>query len=392
MQPVRRQFAVAWAAFVLGLALPAGAQETPYELNAIVSVTGANAFLGKEELQVFPALEALTNKNGGIRGRPLKIVVSDDQTNPQVAVQLVNGLAAKSVPVILGPGISSTCSSALPLVTAGGPVSYCFSPAVHPPDGSYMFTATVATNDLVTAMMRYLHARGLKRIALITATDATGQDVSRQLEAVLQRPENTDLQLVAHEYFSPTEISVAAQMSRVKAANPQVFITTSTGTPFGTLLRGIHDAGIEFPIVSNGANMTLPQMQQYHDYLPRELLFTGDRGLVLEGRSQGAVHAAQALFFDTLLAQNIRPDFGHMLSWDATLLTIEALKKLGPNATAAQIHDYLQGVRGWSGIVGTYDFAKYPQRGVGLDGAIIYHWDVAKGEFAAVSGPGGARR
>lgn len=263
---------------------------------------------------------------------------------------------------------------------------------MHPPDGSYMFIATVATNDLVTALMRYLHLHNLKRLALITTTDATGQDVSRQLETVLALPANADLHLAVHEYFNPADLSVAAQISHIKASDAQVLITTSTGTPFGTILHAIHDANLDIPVFSIGGNMTLPQMTQYRDFLPRELLFTGDRGLVLEGRDQGTDYAAQSAFFNALGAQGIRPDFGHMLSWDATLIAIDALKKLGPDATVEQIRTFIRSAQGWSGIVGVYDFPKYSQRGVGLGGAIIYRWDAAAGKFAAASGPGGERR
>ena len=59
----------------------------PYELNAILSLTGPAAFYGHAEQQAMSMIEAITNKSGGIRGRPLKITVVDDQSNPQYALQ-----------------------------------------------------------------------------------------------------------------------------------------------------------------------------------------------------------------------------------------------------------------------------------------------------------------
>ena len=89
--------------FLGGLALvfapaasaPALAQTSPYEINVILALTGAAAFIGTAEQKSLQLLEASTNKAGGIKGRPVKFVIVDDQSNPQVTVQLANGLIAK---------------------------------------------------------------------------------------------------------------------------------------------------------------------------------------------------------------------------------------------------------------------------------------------------------
>ena len=81
-------------------ARPGGAAGEPFEINAILSLTGPAAFLGTKEEQSLHAMETVINASGGIKGRPLKFVVSDDQSNPQLAVQLVSAMAAKKVPAI----------------------------------------------------------------------------------------------------------------------------------------------------------------------------------------------------------------------------------------------------------------------------------------------------
>jgi branched-chain amino acid transport system substrate-binding protein len=364
------------------------AESAPYEINVVISTTGGNAFLGKEELQVFNAIETLTNHNGGIAGQPIKFAVLDDQTNPQTTVQLVNGLIAKHVPMILGPGISATCKATMPLL-ASGPMSYCYSPAVHPPAGSYMFSSTVSTNELTAALIRYCRGRGWTKLALIASNDATGQDVSQTIDATVALPENKGLQVVVREQFNPSDIGVDAQMAQIKASGAQVLLTSATGTPFGTLLHGMHNVGLNVPVFSNGGNMTYAQMSQYNGLLPRELYFSGIRGITSEPHATGAVSAAQKAYFATFAALGVRPDFGQALAWDATLIALEALKRTGPAATSTQLRDAIGRLNGWTGICGPYDFVKYPQRGLGPDAAIIYRWDGARNEFAVISKPAG---
>src|SRR5665213_3029424 len=90
------------------LAAPAAAAE-PYEVNVSLGLTGQGALLGSQIRVSLHLIEELTNKHGGIQGRPLKFVISDDQTNPQIAVQLFNGYLAKKAPIVLGPALTAPC-------------------------------------------------------------------------------------------------------------------------------------------------------------------------------------------------------------------------------------------------------------------------------------------
>jgi len=365
------------------------AQGEPYEINVVTSTTGGLAFLGKAELDVFKAIEDLTNHSGGIRGRPVKFTVLDDQTNAQNAVQLVNGLIAKPVSVILGPGSTATCLAVLPLI-ANGPVSYCFSPAVHPPTGSFMFSASPSSDEFTTELIRYCRGRGWTRLALIAATDATGQDMSRTFDEELAKPENSGIRIVVREQFNPTDISVSAQMAHIKTSDAQLVLTTATGSSFGTLLHGIRDAGLELPVFSNGGNMTFAQMEQYRAILPRELLFLAVRGVAMEPQAPPAVAAAQRAYFSAFNALGVHPGVGQVLAWDATMIVVDALKRLGPSATSVQLRDAIANMKTWTGICGPYDFQKYPQRGLGLEATIIYRWDDVADAFVVVSKPAGA--
>src|SRR5665213_2368602 len=98
-------------------ALAAGAAPlAPYELNAIIPMTGAGAFLGASYVNGFRAIERLVNSTGGIQGHPLKFVTADTQSNGQVDLQLVNGLIAKHVPVFIDGAPANVCLPSFPLV------------------------------------------------------------------------------------------------------------------------------------------------------------------------------------------------------------------------------------------------------------------------------------
>jgi branched-chain amino acid transport system substrate-binding protein len=373
---------------IVGLVTSGARAADPLEINVLLPLSGQGTFIGTEQLKAVNAIEALVNKQGGINGRPIKFVVGDEQSNPQVALQLVQGLIAKHVSLILGPTISASCGAVAPLAEKEGPVDYCLSNSIRPTPGSYVFSSLFQTRDMLAVSLRYFRQRGFTRIAAITSTDASGQDAERALLDGLARPENKGLDLVAREHFALADISVAAQMTRIKAADPQAIVAWAAGTPAGTLFHGILDAGITLPVLTSPGNLNLPQMKQYASFLPKELLFPGAAFFAPDSVDR-PTRAAIAQFTSALATVGGKPDMIFASTWDPVMLTIDALRKLGPDATAGQLHDYLEKQKGWVGINGRYDFVAIPQRGIDDSAALVVRWDPDKTTWIPVSRLGG---
>ena len=51
-------------------------------------------------------------------------------------------------------------------------------------------------------------------------------------------PENRDMQIVSFEHFAPSDISIAAQMAKIKDSKPDVVMAWGTGTATATEYRG----------------------------------------------------------------------------------------------------------------------------------------------------------
>lgn len=368
---------------------PASLGAEPYIINAILPLSGSGAFLGKEEREALEVVQARVNATGGIGGRQIQFVVADDQSRPQTAVQLASEIVSKHVPVILGSALTALCNAIIPLAK-DGPVLYCFSPGIRPASGSFVFSSSFSTRDLVDASVRYLRLHGLKKIALVTSTDTSGQEAERSVDEALASAENSSVQLVDREHFSPTDISATAQMARVKGSGAQAVIAWSTGTPVGTLLRAVRDVGLNIPVVTSNGNLTYEQMKEYAGFLPPELIFPAGPSFapneIRDRRTREIVNAYLGLF----TAQGLKPDNGNSLAWDPTQLVVEGLRKIGPGATAQQLRAYLNGVTSWVGINGPYNFRAHPQRGLAQGSVVMVRWDDAKQTWVGISKPGGA--
>jgi branched-chain amino acid transport system substrate-binding protein len=138
------------ATLVCGLTI---AQAADREINVILPLTGGGAFLGKAEQQALIQFEKAANADGGIHGQTLKFVFHDDQSSPQVAVQLANQVKATNPPVILGSSLVALCNAMAPLMK-DGPLLYCFSPGIHPVNGGFVYSSSISTKELAAALLR----------------------------------------------------------------------------------------------------------------------------------------------------------------------------------------------------------------------------------------------
>jgi branched-chain amino acid transport system substrate-binding protein len=387
---LRHRAAQRLAALLLPVLLLVGASASsaapePFEINVMLPLTGPVAVLGKTFAFSLSILEQQVNATNGIGGRPLKFVIQDDQSNPQITLQLINGLIAKGVALIIGPSASANCNAILPLLK-DGPVDFCLSPGLHTEKGSYAFSAIPSTLDLGIVTARYARYRGWKKMAFIYTTDGSGRDGEQMVTQAFGLPEFKGVSIVDVEHYAVGDISVSAQMARIKASGADALYIWATGTPSGTALRAAADAGLELPILTSYANATPDQMRAYKTFLPKELLFPGVPTLAAEQLPKGRLRDQVFAYFHAFEVLGAKADIGNPGAYDAGMLAVNAFRKLGTNATAPQIRDYLANLRGYVGVVGTFDFQAVPQRGVNYKSSLIMsRWDPVKETWVGVA-------
>jgi branched-chain amino acid transport system substrate-binding protein len=375
---------------VLGAGTPARAAE-PYTVNIIVPLTGNAAFVGQGQKATLEALAAVVNKDGGIQGRTLDFSFHDDQSSPQVAVQLTNDAVHSHPAVIMGSSLVGMCLAMAPLM-ASGPVHYCLSPAIHPKPGSYTFSASTDSVDQIAAVVRYYRAKGWNKVAVLNTSDASGQDGDRAIEKVLDYAENKGVMTrVAFEHFNPIDVTVSAQIERIKASGAQAMISWCTGAPAATVFKGMIQAGLDIPVAPTSGNQTFQAMKNWAAFLPKQLILASalypehDSSIQLDP----GMEKAQREMYAILKARDLKADNMVATSWDAGLIVVAGLRKLGPSATAEQLKDFIASLTGFPGVDGIYDFKKYPQRGLGPDASTVTTYDPKTQSWVWLSKPGG---
>jgi branched-chain amino acid transport system substrate-binding protein len=211
------------------------------------------------------------------------------------------------------------------------------------------------------------------------------------VDEIAARPENKDVKLVAREHFNPTDLSVAAQIERIRAADAQAIIAGVTGTAAATVFKGMVQTGLDIPIEVTSGNESFPQMLQWRAFLPRGLVMSSalfpehDGILTLDPRIETQQHAMYA----ALAARKLKADNMEATSWDAALIVIAALRAIGPDASAEQLRHYIADLKDFPGVDGIYDFTTNPERGLGPESSTVVRYNADAGAWEWLARPGG---
>ena len=91
-------------------------QAKPYKIGSEQPLSGAGALGGKTALVGLQMAVDRINKNGGVNGRPVEIVVADDESKPDVARRKVEKLLLEdNVDVHVGGFLSNICLACMPV-------------------------------------------------------------------------------------------------------------------------------------------------------------------------------------------------------------------------------------------------------------------------------------
>lgn len=363
-----------------------GAAQSTVTVDVLLPLTGPAAFAGTTQQQAARVYETTINKTGGIHGTPLHFEFHDDQSNPAVAVQLVNELLPKHPIAILGPSVTATCAAIAPLFVSGGPVNFCFSPSISPPRGGNVFASSITLHDVEMSMFNRSKKMGFKRFALLAATDASGQLSLQYIKEWQALPANKDIQVVGVEAFAPGDLSAAAQVAKIKAANPDIIYLFAIGTAFGTALRELNNAGLtSVTTYTTPANASVTQLDTYRSFLPKTLITSG---MPYQGKlTNTAMKAAASEYLDGLRDAGVKFDPMQAYAWDPIKITISALRALPAGATPAQLHNYLENLHDFAGLWGVYDFRTGDQHGIDGRDSIYILYDSPRNAWVPYDGP-----
>src|SRR5690606_32842313 len=216
---------------------PTNAQDKqPIVIGGTLGLTGAYAEPSTDYKAVYDLWLEKVNKKGGLMGRPVKMIIYNDESTPTVAQSLYNRLLDQDkVDLVLAPYTTFVGGAVVPIVRSHNKILFnggfvginIFDNAKGWIVGSYNYQEPDYSRGLFEMLKSIPAADRPKRVALFTAqnpfTIVVRAGVNGQ-GGVLAYAKDAGLEVVVDEQYPPTTTDFTGLVQKARNANADVVI------------------------------------------------------------------------------------------------------------------------------------------------------------------------
>ncbi|MEM7222448.1 MAG: ABC transporter substrate-binding protein [Pseudomonadota bacterium] len=235
----------------LALALGSAAQaQEPIKIGFNVPLTGFAAADGTSARHGAELAVEQINGAGGVGGRPLELVIYDDQASPKEVVPLANKLIEQDgVKVGISGSYSGPTRAAAGIYQAAG-IPYVSAYAVHPEitrAGDMVFRTSFVGEVQGRAGAKLIgDTLGKKRVAMITLKNDFGKSLAAGFR---EAAPDYGIEVLDELEYSIKDRQFGPIVAKVKADNPDAIYASGYFFTAGPLVSQLRAAGITAPIV-----------------------------------------------------------------------------------------------------------------------------------------------
>lgn len=238
-------FAIALAAGT-GHAAEPGVTDTHIRLGMVNAQTGAASGLGRAMLDGATAVFQEANRNGGIHGRSIELVVADDGYDPDRAISETLRLVEEEQVFALFGNVGTPTTNAVipivqemkvPLVGAFTGAMTLRRPVVHE-----IINFRASYDDESDALVQYFASRGIQRFGVLYQDDGFGNAV---LDGTVRALQRRGMELVAKGAFQRGTTAVKAGLAALIGHDLQAVIMAGPYTPVAAFVREAGQAGLK---------------------------------------------------------------------------------------------------------------------------------------------------
>jgi branched-chain amino acid transport system substrate-binding protein len=357
--------ALAAALAVAAAALPARAAE-PIKIGALLSVTGPASFLGAPEARTLEMLAADLNAKGGIAGRKVVLVVKDTGGNPEKAISFAKQLIdEEQVFAIIGPATSGETLAVKQLAVDGKTllVSCAAAEAIVNPVAPWVFKTAQKDSDAARKLFQRMKKAGITRVGLLSSNTGFGK---AGRETIAKLAPEFGIELVADEVYDKAATDLTAEVTKVKAANPQAILNWSIEPAQSIVLKNARQIGVTAPIFQSHGFANI-QYVKAAGAAAEGVVFPASRIVVAEAlpekHPQKAVLVAYKKAYEARYQEDASAFGGY--AHDAFAVLVKLLESVGPDRE--KVRAALETTKGFVGTAGVFTFTPADHNGLDVD-------------------------
>ncbi|MES2999756.1 MAG: ABC transporter substrate-binding protein [Pseudomonadota bacterium] len=199
------------------------------------------------------------NAGGGINGDRIRLVIEDEQGKKEEAINVYKKLIFQDkVLMVFGPTLSNSAASVNPIAQGAKMVNFGTS---HTADGitavgEFIFRNAMMEADVLPETIRVaVRKANVKKVAVLYGNDdvftKSGYDNFKKAL------EDQKIAVVTTETFAKGDVDFKAQLTKIKAANPDAVVLSALIAEGAPILVQARQLGLNVPFIGgNGMNST----------------------------------------------------------------------------------------------------------------------------------------
>lgn len=357
----------AYLSLMLAVAMATGAAaEEDVTIGVTMGATGPGASLGihyKNAFQLMPKT---------LGGRPVKFIILEDKTDPAEAAKNARKLISEDkVDAIMGSVSVPSTTQVAQIANETKTPMIALSPVALPPDKQeWIFVTPQPVGLMMGAVVDEMKKKGIKTVGYIGFSDSWGDLV---LKALQQHAEPAGIKIVTDERYARADTSVAGQVIKLLAADPDAVVVGGSGTGGALPHIGLVERGYKKPIYHNHGTVNREFIKVGGKAVEGAIAPTGPLIVPEDLPADNAVKSVASDFtkrYEQTFGEGTRNAFGGY-SYDGYLLldaaVAAALKKAKPGTPEFKqaLRDALESSKNIVGTHGVYNIT--PTNHNGLD-------------------------
>jgi len=376
-----------WLGLSLAVASPAFGQP-PIKLGFIADITGPASSLGLPERDTAVMLQGEIDAKGGIRGRPVKLVIYDgESTETKTLLAAKKAIEEEKVAALICCSQSGTSLAIKNAVqTAKVPmVSMAASVKIVEPvkDSLWVFKTPQSDHLIAEVLADYLVSKKIARVAWMNVDNAFGDSGRLEFDWLAKK---LDIAIVANERFGDKDVDMTTQLTKVKGSDAQALVVWAIPPAASVVTKNANELGLQIPLfqshgVGNKRFIDLAGPAANGVRFPAGKLLAAES--LPDGDAQKKTLVAYARAFEAKYGP--RNTFGGH-AWDAIWLTYKATEAAAARTSPddlvgfrAAIRDEMEKIKEFIGIGGVFNMSARDHNG--LDKRAVTMYEIVNGQW-----------
>lgn len=215
------------------------------KVGAITSLSGRFATFGRMQQAGFRVALEEINGRGGIGGNKVELLLEDDASDTNKALNAAERLVASGAPVVIGAyssSITKPLSQYLARVKVPLIVATAVDETITKPGNAYTFRVNNQSSVYTRSLIEQLRKMGgMKTVVVLTSNDAFGKSVLTDATILLPRAGFT---VLAKDTYDKGLTDFRPLLNRYKGQNPDVVILASYEEDAVALAKQVKEVGL----------------------------------------------------------------------------------------------------------------------------------------------------